>query len=132
MEYNQRQLKVPSFLRKKRKAASGTKKKPRKKAAKSTRPAASSNTPSGPEKATSTLPIGKVTHYLENIQVAILKLNHELEVGQTVEFQSEEPFEQEIESMQVNREEITKAGPGQFIGIKVVNRVQPGTIVLLK
>jgi putative protease len=71
--------------------------------------------------------IGKVTHYFGKIQVAVLELDGELKVGDTVQFHgSTTDFTQKVTSMQVEHEEIESAGPGSDVAIKVKDRVRQG------
>lgn len=77
--------------------------------------------------------VAEVTHYFSNIGVAVIKLSETLNVGQTVQFKGDTTdFEQTIESMQVDHENIEKAQKGDEVGLKVVDKVREGDKVLLK
>ncbi len=69
-------------------------------------------------------PIGKVTHYYGNINVAIVKFNKNVDVGAKVHFKgAHTDFEQEIGSMQFDHKDISSAKKGQDVGIKVNEKV---------
>lgn len=64
--------------------------------------------------------IGKVTHYYDKIKVAVIKLKGPLKLGDRIELPSPYgDFEQVIDSMQINRKDVKRAGKGKEIGIKV-------------
>ena len=72
-------------------------------------------------------PIGEVTHYFKNINVAIVKFKKAVKVGESVVFKgATTDFTHKIDSMQFEHEEIDKAKKGQEIGIKVGERVREG------
>ena len=69
--------------------------------------------------------VGKVTHYYNNIQVGIVKLEEGVKVGDTLHFKgATTDFKQKIESMQYGHEAIQEAKEGQEVGIKVKERVR--------
>lgn len=72
--------------------------------------------------------IGKITHYFDNIGVAVLELSDELKVGDKIRIQGGETtdFEQEIESMQIEHQNVEKAGRGDAVGLKVSEKVREG------
>lgn len=71
--------------------------------------------------------IGIVTHYFGNIGVAVIELSTGVKVGDEIRIVGgETDFEQKIESMQVEHEEIAKAKKGDSIGIKVDQKVRDG------
>ena len=69
--------------------------------------------------------IGKVTHYFNKINVAVLQITDgELAVGDTIHIKGHTTdFTQQISSMQVEHEQIEKAKKGDDIGVKVDNKV---------
>jgi putative protease len=70
--------------------------------------------------------IGVVTHYFDKINVAAILLSKPLKVGDKIQIKSHEgmtDFEQVVESMQINREDVKKAKSGDEIGIKVKQEV---------
>ena len=71
--------------------------------------------------------IGTVTNYFAKIGVAAIKLSDHLKVGDTIAIiGAHTDFEQQVESMQVERQAISEAGPGDEVGIKVKERVRGG------
>jgi len=72
--------------------------------------------------------IGKVTHYYDNIGVAVIELSDALQVGDTIRIQggANTDFEQPIESMQAEHENIEKAKKGDVVGLKVGEKVREG------
>ncbi len=71
--------------------------------------------------------IGKIVHYYNNIQVGVIELSGVLNVGDTIHIKGNATdFEQEVESMQMEHEELKKAGKGQSIGLKVKEKVREG------
>ena len=75
--------------------------------------------------------VGEVFTYLPKVGVAGVKLTEGgLTVGDMISIKGHTTdFEQKVESMQVNRMDVEKAGVGQEIGIKVMDRVRPNDIV---
>jgi len=75
---------------------------------------------------------GQVTHYYNNISVAIVELIQTISMGDRLHFLgSHTDFRQTVKSMQVEHEEIETASAGQEVGIKVKQRVRPGDSVFL-
>jgi putative protease len=76
--------------------------------------------------------IGEVTHYYNKISVAVLKLEKELAVGDMVHFLGRHTdFRQEIESMQIEHEDIEEAEKGAEVAVKVKKRVRRGDSAFL-
>lgn len=76
--------------------------------------------------------IGTVTHYYGNIDVAIVALTGKLSKGDKVKFEGgKTAFEQTVESMQIDHEEINSAKKGDVIGMKVNEKVGEGAEVFL-
>ncbi len=72
-------------------------------------------------------PIAKVTHYFPKVQVAVLKLNANLKIGDKVKFvRGEEEFSQTIKSMQIDHKDIKKKKKGKEVGVKVKQKVKEG------
>jgi len=64
--------------------------------------------------------IGKVTHYFNNISVAVIELKDTLKVGDVIHIKgATTDFTQEVESMQIEHENVDTAKKGQAIGLKV-------------
>lgn len=77
-------------------------------------------------------PIGTVTHYYGNIEVAIVKFNKAVKKGITVRFEGATTnFEQVINSMQFDHRDVPTAPKGKEIGIKVDDKVRDGDEVFL-
>jgi putative protease len=80
-----------------------------------------------PKKSTEPKPIGKVTHYFGGINVGIVKFNKTVNVGEKIKFKgATTDFEQTIESMQYNHEDIKSAKKNQEVGIKIDQKVREG------
>jgi len=75
--------------------------------------------------------IGVVEHFFSKIGVAAIKIkNGSLKVGDRIKIKGQTTdFEQTVESMEINRQKISEAKPGDDIGIKVIDRVREGDIV---
>lgn len=77
--------------------------------------------------------VGRITHFYTRISVAVVELSAPLAVGDTILVKGPNTdFEQVVESMQIEHENIEKAGAGQSIGLKVVQRVREGDIAYKK
>ena len=71
--------------------------------------------------------IGKVTHYFSKIQVAGIELSDELAVGDTILIKGTTTyFQQKVESVQLDKQDIERGEPGQLIGIAVQEKARPG------
>lgn len=71
--------------------------------------------------------IGKITHYFGKIEVGIIELSKPLSVGDTLHIKgSATDFEQKVESMQIEHENIEKAKKGDVIGLKVDDKIKEG------
>ncbi len=74
--------------------------------------------------------IGQVTHYYGKIGVAIIELEQPLKVGNTIAIiGSTTDLEQEVKSMQVEHNNIDIARKGDFVGLKVKDKVRQGDTV---
>ncbi len=74
--------------------------------------------------------IGKVTHYFNNINVAIIKLTKSVTKGDEVHFKGHtSDWTQKIASIQVEHEDIEEAKKGQEIGIKVKDHAREGDVI---
>jgi len=74
--------------------------------------------------------VGKVTHFYSKINVAVVQLTAPLSVGDSVLIKGDTTnFEQKVDSMQIEHENIQRADAGKAIGLKVKDRVRPGDIV---
>jgi len=72
--------------------------------------------------------IGRVTHYFTNIGVAVVEISDgQLSVGDKIRIKgATNDFEQTIDSMQVEHENIEKAKKGEGVGLKVEQQVREG------
>ena len=75
--------------------------------------------------------IGIVEHFFTNINVAAIKITDgELKVGETIHIVgAHTDFNQVVDRMEIDRNPIEIAKPGDAIGIKVVERVREHDIV---
>jgi translation initiation factor IF-2 len=77
--------------------------------------------------------IGKITHFFSKIGVAVIELKKPLKVGDTIAIKGPTTdFEQEVDSMQIEHENVKEAKAGQSIGLKVAERVRETDAVYKK
>ena len=75
--------------------------------------------------------VGEVFSYYSKIGVAAVKLTGTLSVGDKIRIKGNVTnFEQTVDSMQIEKESVQKAGSGQSVGIKVKDKVRTGDLVL--
>lgn len=73
--------------------------------------------------------IGRVTHYYSNIGVAVVELEDDLRQGDNISIEGATTnFQQTVDSMQLEHEEIKEAHNGDAVGMKVKERVRLGDI----
>ena len=71
--------------------------------------------------------IGIIANYFLKISVAVVDLTASLSIGEKILIKgSTTNFEQTVDSMQIERQNIGKAESGQSIGLKVVDTVRKG------
>ena len=72
--------------------------------------------------------IGKITHYFDKIQVGIIEIEKgKLAVGDMIHIKgTTTDFEQVVESIQIEHEQVEKAKKGDAIGLKVKDKVREG------
>lgn len=72
--------------------------------------------------------VGEVVKFFAKPSVAAVKvISGEINVGDTVKFTGfTTDFEIKIDSMEVNNQKVEKAVAGDYIGLKVSDRVRPG------
>jgi putative protease len=63
--------------------------------------------------------VGKVVHYYDKIEVAVIKVLGTINVGDKIKFLGKNEFEQEVKSMQIEHKQIETAKKGQDVGVKV-------------
>jgi putative protease len=74
--------------------------------------------------------IGKVNHYFDKAMVMVVMLEDSIAVGDKIKVKrGEEEFEQEIESMQIEHEQIEKAKKGEEVAIKISEATKEGAEV---
>jgi len=77
--------------------------------------------------------IGRITHFFSKISVAVIELTEPLAVGNTIVLKGPSTdFEQAVESMQIEHENVQSAKAGQSIGLKVAERVRENDLVYKK
>ncbi len=77
--------------------------------------------------------VGRVTHFFSKISVAVVELTAPLSVGDHVLVKGPSTdFEQVVESMQIEHENIQRAEAGQSIGLKLAQRVKEKDAVYKK
>lgn len=75
-------------------------------------------------------PIGKITHFYGNISVGIIELEDELAVGDTIHIRGvSTDFEQKVDSIQIEHQQVEKAEVGQVVGVKVITKVREHDLV---
>jgi len=72
--------------------------------------------------------VGEIVKFFAKPSVAAVKITEgELKVGDTIKLTGHTTdFEDKIESMEINNKKVEKAVAGDYIGIKVADRVRPG------
>ena len=74
--------------------------------------------------------VGKVTHFFSKISVAVIELSATLSVGDRIAVKGPTTdFEQTVESMQIEHENVKKAEKGQSIGLRVSERVRELSLI---
>ena len=78
-------------------------------------------------------PIVKITHYFNKIGVAVIELSDNLKVGDEIVISAHSgDFEQKVDSLQAEHEQIVQAKAGEAVGLKVAQAVKNGDLVYLK
>ena len=74
--------------------------------------------------------VGEVFSYYSEIEVAAIKLNGKLKVGDKIKIKGHTTdFEQGVDSMQIGHKKVDEAKKGDDIGIKVLDKVRKHDIV---
>jgi len=75
--------------------------------------------------------VGVVEHFFTKISVAAIKITDgELRIGDTIHIVgATTDFKQKVESMQINKQPVEVAKPGDEVGIKVIDRVREKDVV---
>jgi translation elongation factor EF-1alpha len=76
--------------------------------------------------------IGTISTFFSHVGVAAIKISGNLKVGDKIHIKGHTTdFEQEVESMQIENKNVSKAKKGDHIGIKVKEKVRPNDKVFL-
>lgn len=76
--------------------------------------------------------LGKIDHYFDKLSVATVVVKAPIKVGDIIHVKGHTTdFVIKLDSMQIEHENVQKAGKGQGIGIKVVEKVREGDVVYL-
>ncbi len=74
--------------------------------------------------------LGRVTHYFDKAMVAVILLNDNLAVGDTVKLvHGENEFSQTIDSMEIEHKKIDSAKAGDEVAVKVSEKTHEGAKV---
>jgi len=70
--------------------------------------------------------IGKITHYYGHISVGIVELTDSLKIGDSIHIKGHSSdFNQTVDSMQIEHQNVSEAKAGDIVGIKVIQKVHP-------
>lgn len=76
--------------------------------------------------------VGEITHFYGKIDVAIVKLQDTLKEGDTIHIKGNSTdFNQVVDSIQIEHQNVKQAKKGEMIGIKVANQVKEGDKVYI-
>jgi len=74
--------------------------------------------------------IGKVVHFYNRIGVAVIELESQISVGDTILILGRNTeFAQPVESLEINHRKIASAGPNEEVALKVWDYVRKGDFV---
>ena len=74
--------------------------------------------------------IGTIRHFFPKINVAVVKLEAPLKVGDNICIEGHgKEFAQKVQSMQIEHDILSEAKAGQEVGMKVAESVKEGDIV---
>ena len=75
--------------------------------------------------------VGKITHYFSKIGVGVIEITSgSLKVGDKIRIKgATTDFEQEIDSMQIEHEQVEEAEAGQSIGLRTKEHVREHDVV---
>ncbi len=77
--------------------------------------------------------VGKVTHFYKKIGVAIVKVSGSVSAGDTLHFKgNERDFEEKISSLQIDHKNVSSAGKGDEVGMKISGHAREGDKVYKK
>ncbi len=76
--------------------------------------------------------VGEVFKYFVEPKVAAINVTSNIKIGDKIHFEgATTDFSMEVKSMEIDREEVEAAKPGDSVGIKVPKRVRDGDKVYL-
>ncbi|MDQ7792810.1 MAG: hypothetical protein RDU89_00155 [bacterium] len=71
--------------------------------------------------------VGRVVHFFDRIAVAVVELTQGLERGDQVAFRGPRTdFQQQVDSMQIDHQEVARGKKGEQIALKVRERARKG------
>ena len=74
--------------------------------------------------------IGQVTHYFNKINVAVISLTDELNIGDTIHILGyTTDFTQKVTSMQIEHKNVDRVKPGDDFAMKVIEPVREHDVV---
>lgn len=74
--------------------------------------------------------VGKIVHFFPNVSVAVVKLDAALKAGDQIEIGGKtEPFQQTVDSMQVEHKAIAAGKKGQEVALKTDKQCKDGDMV---
>ncbi len=74
--------------------------------------------------------VGEVTHFYDHLCVAVLNLTEPIRVGDMLHLLGHHTdFQQPVESLQIEHQAVTEAGPGAEVALKVTQKVHPGDAI---
>jgi putative protease len=69
--------------------------------------------------------VGKIIHYYTNIGVGVIELSDELKVGDKIHIKGDSTdFEQTVDSMQIEHQNVQSAKSGESLGLKTIEKVK--------
>ena len=72
-------------------------------------------------------PIGEVTHYFARVGVAVLNIHESLRKGDRIRIRGHTTdLREQIDSMEIEHQQVEEARPGDGVAIKVSDRVRIG------
>ncbi|MFH1073214.1 MAG: hypothetical protein V1743_07340 [Nanoarchaeota archaeon] len=75
-------------------------------------------------------PVGRITHYYDHIQVAVVEVLRQIKVGDRIRIKGHTTdFEMTVHSMQIEHESIPEAKKGDDIGMKVTGPVKEHDLI---
>ena len=74
--------------------------------------------------------LGKITHFYQNISVAVVEVSSTIKVGDKISIEGHGNIvKQAVESMQIEHEQVPAAKPGQSVGMRTKQPVKEGDLV---